>query len=158
MRRIVPVLLAVILLSACSSIDCPLNNQAYVKYVLKGDVDAIPGILSVSIERADGTDTLVLNQLSYAPDFILPVSYNRPTDVLLFQLTGPDDIVYTDTVTLNKTDYPHFESVDCPPSYFHELKGVTWTQEAIDSIIITNPTVTNDTTGGHVQIYFKSDL
>ena len=158
MRRIIPVILATVILTACSSIDCPVNNTVYAKYVLGGEVDAIPGTLTVKTKRANGSDTTLLNELSFAKDFLLPISYVRPTDILVFQLTDTNAVTYIDTVKLSKINTPHFESVDCSPSYFHQLTGVTWTKKAIDSIIISNSKVTYDTTGGHVQIYFKSDL
>ncbi len=158
MRKLMPFIAALLIVSACSSIDCPLNNVVYAKYILQGDVRAIPGELTVSTRRADGRDTVILDALSDAADFVLPISYIRPTEVLFFQLRDSNSVLHYDTVTYTKTDMPHFESVDCGPNFFHKLTGVTWTKQFIDSIIISKSTVNYDTTGGNVQIYLKPGL
>lgn len=156
MRRLIFAALTVVMVCACSSIDCPLNNAVYSKYVLKGDVGVLEKTLTVTTQRADGRDTL-LNELTNFTEFVLPMSYANETDILIFVTTDSNAVKLTDTVRVSKTNEPHFESVDCSPSYFHTIKDVTYTQNAIDSIIISKSKVTYDTTGGHLHIYFKSD-
>ena len=158
MRRIAPLLLflQIIVLGGCSSIDCQLNSTVHSKYVLAGPVSILDDTLSVIAHREGKPDTLLLNKLIYATDFIIPMSYTQPVDVLYFTLTDDQSVTRTDTVRISKTDQAHFESIDCTPTYFHTLTGAEWTSHAIDSIIITNSKVTYDTTGGHLRIYFKS--
>lgn len=154
MRRIIPFIIAASLVTACSSIDCPLNNVVMTKYVLGGNVDVLEDSLSVSILRSDGKDSLWLNRLTEAKDFLLPVSFHEPADVFLFKFKG-EDVDLTDTVTIEKTNTPHFESVDCGPTYFHTINHVSWTYHAIDSIVITKAQVNYDTSKGHLLLYLK---
>ena len=158
MRRMMPLLFAVLLVltCACSSVDCPLNNTVYCKYVLDGEVCPLPDTLTVSAVRAGRPDTILLNRSLNTRDFVVPMSYNHDTDVLLFTLVDSTSATITDTVRISKTSQPHFESVDCSPNYFHTLTSAEWTTHAIDSIIITKSKVTNDTTGGNIRIHFKS--
>ena len=62
MRRIIVLPLIVLLLSACSSVDCPLNNTVYCVYSLKGDVDMLGDTLTVSTPRVYGADTILIDR------------------------------------------------------------------------------------------------
>ena len=61
-----------------------------------------------------------------------------------------------DTVTVEKIDEMHFESVDCNPSFFHTISRVTHTKHVIDSIVIQNPKVDYDSQREHFRIYFRT--
>ena len=98
-------------LAACSSIDCPLNNVVYAKYKLKGDVTKLEDYLTVTTKRADGNDTILLNLLQNTDSFSLPVSYGQTVDELCLVRTN-GDAIKRDTIWMEKTNEPHFESVD----------------------------------------------
>ena len=130
MRKVIFGLLAMLLMAtACSSIDCPINNRAYTKYRLQGNVK---------------------------DSFELPMSYIRTVDELYFSLTNKLNQTTRDTVRITKTNYPHFESVDCPLAYFHTITGVSTTLHNIDSIVVNSSNVTYDISQPHFYIYFKS--
>lgn len=158
MRRLIPLLLLSVLsmLSSCSSIDCPVENKVYCKYRLAGPVYELTDTLTVIAIRPNLSDTILLNREEEASDFVLPVSYIYPEDVLVLKLVDSKASVYTDTVRIKKTNIPHFDSVDCAPRYFHHIDQVTFTRHTLDSIIIKNSSLNYDTTGGHLLLYFKS--
>ena len=133
MRRLLYLLIGVATLAACSTIDCPLNNTVYAKYVLRGPVTTLP------INQQENTDS-----------FSLPMSYNRPEDVLVMQTNN-----LFDTIKVEKTNTPHFESVDCGVNYFHTITNVTYTRHAIDSVVIHHNFVNYDASQQHFYIYFK---
>ena len=78
------------------------------------------------------------------------MSYARDRDTLYFRTN-----TILDTVTIDKTNIPHFESVDCGMNYFHEVKGIHYTRNAIDSITIQNRDITYDASKKHFYVYFK---
>lgn len=157
MRRLIVWCLAVSgLTAACSSVDCPLNHTVSTNYVLQGRVDTLSDTLTITTLRADNTDTVLINRNVATTGFDLPVSYVRNEDVLVLTLVGKNNAVTRDTVWVNKTSRPHFESVDCGMSYFHTLKGVRSTRHALDSVVLKNTEVTYDATKEHFHIYFKS--
>lgn len=143
-------LLMVMFIAACSSVDCPLNNTVYTKYKLMGRVTTLPDTLTISTTRTNGTDSILLNQQVNTDSFSLPISYAQDEDVLYFKTNN-----LLDTVWVGKTNEAHFESVDCGVNYFHTLTGVRFTRNAIDSIIINNKTVNYDASKTHFFIYFK---
>ena len=140
----------VLIVASCSSVDCPLNNTVYANYVLRGPVTTMPDTLTILTHRQDGTDSILINQQVNTDSFTLPVSYACDRDTLFFRTNTT-----LDTVTIDKTNIPHFESVDCGMNYFHEVKGIHYTRNAIDSITIQNRDITYDTSKKHFYVYFK---
>lgn len=144
--------------TACSSIDCPVQNSVYTvyrAYKSDGTADTLRDTLTVATTRRDGTDSVLLNRMINTTEFSLPISYTAPADTLLFFMEGKAGHTL-DTVCVSKENTPHFESVDCNISYFHHITAVTHTGHAIDSIAINKPSVNYDASTEHFHIYFKA--
>ena len=162
MRKIV-VFLIVVTLVACTSIDCPVQNLVYTKYALKkadGSTDTLnTDTLWILTRRANGTDTLLLNGLcgTTATKFNLPISYTQPEDIFITVLKDTAGYYYIDTIRIKKENYPHFESVDCQASYFHEVTAVSTTHNAFDSIVIHHSSVNYDKSYDHFYLYVKKN-
>jgi len=150
--------------AACTSIDCPLNHSVYHTYLMKKPDGTPDTLLNDSLwiltRRADDTLTVVLNGLSgtSASWFDLPTSYMAPEDTFFVYLKDKEGNIMPDTIWVKKENYPHFESVDCQPSYFHHITGVRVAGNIIDSIVIINPNTTYDTSIEDFHIYFSPDL
>ena len=143
---------------ACSTIDCPLNSRVYTNYTLAGDLTKLNDTLTIATVRHEGSDSVLINRQTGTQKFILPISYQAQADVFYFERRGAGGYHTLDTVTIRKEDHPHFESVDCNPSFFHTLKAAETTRHGIDSIVIKYSTVNYDTTKEHLYIYFKSNI
>ena len=155
MRKIIPILMMALgLMAACSTLDCPLNNTVYTKYRLAGNITTLTDTLTISTNRIEGTDSVLINKDVNVDSFILPMSYSLLEDSLFFETRNADNRLLRDTVTVQKTNTPHFESVDCKPSFFHTITGVKTTHNSIDSIVINCKEVTYDETKPHFYIYF----
>ncbi|MCR5131036.1 MAG: hypothetical protein K6C10_06210 [Prevotella sp.] len=154
--NVVTLLLGFLVTIACSSIDCPLNNRVYAVYKLMGDETPLTDSLTISTIKFDQSDTVLLNRAVNVDSFMLPISYQRPEDVLYFRRSNANGWSATDTVRVRKKDIPHFEAIDCNPSYFHIIEQIEHTRQAIDSIVIIKNKVTYDSTEPHLYIYFKS--
>lgn len=147
---------AAMLLTACSTMNCPLNNTVRAHYQLYGKVDTLKDSLTITaLSEIDGSDPVVLNLKTDVKNFWTPMSFKADKDVLLFDLKSKDGYESKDTVEISKTNEPHFEDVDCGTSFFHKITGVSWTRNAIDSIVINNPNVNYDEEKVHFRIYFK---
>jgi hypothetical protein len=148
----------VVWLTACSTIDCPVENTVSVQYEIRdkaGKELAITDSLSIISTRQDG-DYVVLNRLSDKSSFSIPISYAYPEDVLYFCFKNLDnDSIVVDTVCIEKDDFPHFESVDCNASFFHEITNVQYTRHYIDSLVLLNKSVTYDQTTVHFRLVPK---
>lgn len=169
MKRL-PYILLLMLLAACSSIDCPVNSiveTIYKVYDSDGNELVLSDTLTVTTVTKDGqiitvlngSDATVLNKLTEKSTFNLPISYSHPEDVFVFHFdnNAKDSLHVTDTVWMKKEDYPHFESVDCNSIFFHTITDIRYTKNYIDSIVIKNPSVTYDYETVHLYLYPKSN-
>ena len=161
MKRLLYLLLAVLLIVACSSVDCPVDSTVTTLYKLlnsDGTELALTDTLTIKSARMDGKDTVIYNKGISISEFTLPISYSHPEDVLVFCFdnNNNDSLHVVDTVWIKKDDYPHFESVDCNTTYFHTITGVRYTRNYIDSIVINNPSVSYDSQTVHFYLYPKS--
>ena len=159
MKRLSYLLLGALMV-ACSSVDCPVDSTVATLYQVRnsdGTELTLSDTVTVSMTRADGTDTLFNKGIGIS-SFSLPISYSHPEDVLVFRFdnNNNDSLHVVDTVWIKKDDYPHFESVDCNTTYFHTITDVRFTRNYIDSIVINNPSVTYDSQTVHFYLYPKS--
>jgi len=148
---------AAVVVVSCSSIDCPVNSLVLTQYQFTssgGQALSLLDTLTVATTRKDGSDT-VFNKGVNISTFYLPISYSHPEDKLVFHFDGEGQHV-TDTLWIKKDDIPHFESVDCNASFFHRLTDIRCSHNCLDSVVIINPSVTNDDTVIHVYLYPKT--
>lgn len=143
---------ALTLLTACNGSDCPLNNTVRSRYTFynsqSGLATTLPDTLTIS---AWPRDTVLLNRAIGLTTFTLPVGYLSMADTLLLRFTtGAGQTC--DTLIVNHTNQPHFESLDCGTSIFHEITGVSVSHRtpsadyptAIDSIVVSNKKINYD--------------
>lgn len=167
MRKLLYLML-VMMMAACSSIDCPVDNVVETRYTImdkEGDKLKLSDSITVWSTRANGKDTILLNRGIDIDHFALQISNSHPEDILFFSfdkttVAGNDTTRFhrQDTVWVKKDDYPSFESVDCSAVFFHTLTGVQYTHNYIDSIVIKNPSVTYDPYTVHFYFYPKTDF
>ena len=152
MRKIIPIILfAIATMVSC----CPLNNTVYTKYKLDGNVTQLTGsYMTISTNKQDGEDSILINKDENVDSFMLPMSYTNAADTLYFEIQDAQERVFKDTLIVSKDNHPHFESIDCSPSYFHTITGVTTTHHLIDSVVINHKDVNFDATKSHFLIYF----
>lgn len=159
MRRIIGALTAALACTACTSIDCPVDNVVATSYALRkadGTADTLTNdTLTILTKRRDGNDSILLNLSVKTTAFTLPISSGATADTLLVVLRDSTGTRY-DTIYVEKTDRPHFESVDCSMSYFHTIANVTWRGTDIDSIVTNKKTVDYDSSTPHFYIYFNT--
>ena len=144
---------------SCSSIDCPLNNRVYAKILLGGDKGALGDTLTITSPRTpdDDNDTVLINRLTATDSLRLPMSYARTRDTYFITLVQKEtSATVTDTLWVEKTNLPHFESVDCGPNMFHDITAADVTHHSIDSVKVNNNKVTYNDAKAHLIIYFKS--
>lgn len=141
-----------VVLAACTSIDCPLNNLVKVNLIMKNGNETLSDTLTITAIRTS-SDT-IFNRGVNISSLAVPVSYTQEEDLLQITLNDTLGNTYSDTLTIKKTNQIHFESVDCQPNYFHTLTGITTTRHAIDSVVIKNPNIDYDSSKENIYIYF----
>ena len=151
--------LAVTLVVSCSSIECPYKNLVatnYEVYDSDGLLLELSDTLTIYSKTKEGKDTILLNRGIDIVGFNMAISKSHPEDELYFHFFRGDYDV-TDTVWVQKEDYPHFESIECKAEFFHKLTGVRYTKHGIDSLVIKYSNVDYDDTKIHFYLYPDSD-
>ena len=150
--RALPLAMMLVVLTACTSIDCPLNNLVKVNMIMKNGNETLSDTITITAIRTS-SDT-IFNRGVNISSLAVPVSYTQEEDLLQITLNDTLGNTYKDTLTIRKTNQIHFEAVDCPPNYFHTLTGITTTCHAIDSVVIKNPNIDYDSSKENIYIYF----
>lgn len=151
-------LVTLVVVSACSSIDCPMNSQVRATYgFVKADGTStkIADTITVTALRGKG-DTLLLNRSTDIHSFSIPVSYAQDEDVLCFRIADTLGTVTTDTVRIRKISHPHLEAVDCAPKYFYTVTDVQSTTYGINNIVINDKEVNYDISEENFHIYLNA--
>lgn len=161
MRNILVALMILVLTTGCYSLECTLNHAVNTTYTIcdaDGQEQALTDTLWVVASRPEaGVDSVLVNRLVAKSSFTLPCSFQQDEDVMFMVFHAPDDDeLIVDTVCVRKTNLPQFESMECQPTFFHELQEVTTTHNRIDSIVIKDATVNYDTTKKNLYIYLRS--
>lgn len=141
-RYVVAALVAVCgigtLLPSCSNIDCPLDNVVRMQcnLYLKSPQSAYTLNDELTITPA-GRDTVLLNKASGIKSFLLPLKEGETKDTLLLHWANADGLTATDTLFVDHTLQPHFESLDCPSSVFHTITSVRATSHSLSEMPFT---------------------
>lgn len=153
MRRLLLLLPLAALAAACDQADCTLDNSVTYtcNFYHKGNNVTLNDMITVT---ACGTDSVLVNQMQGATGLNLPMSYWNAEDTLVLCIDGSGYQLY-DTIWVEKTNIPHFESPDCPTKMFHLITGVRSTHSFIDSLSLVNPTV-NYADVENIQIHFDA--
>ncbi|MDY4653876.1 MAG: DUF6452 family protein [Prevotella sp.] len=144
-----------LVLGACDSIDCSLDNQVLCQmafYDAQGRSVTLADTLTIT---AQGTDSILWNRGTETSQVGLPLSYYQAADTLLLTVTG-EDYVMSDQIIIEKENYEHFESLDCPVKMMHRIQRATATNYFIDSVVVVNPEVVYSN-GENIKIYVHTD-
>lgn len=168
--KILPLLFCIFMpiLEACSNIDCPLDNVVSMQCNLFSSETKAPIVLTdeLTITPA-GKDTLLLNKASNIKSFLLPLKVTAAnnqvvSDTILLHFKNTAEQMATDTLFINHTLHPHFESLDCPASVFHTITAVRTTSHhlsemplTIDSVSLVRPIVNYDDVE-NIRIFLRS--
>lgn len=153
-------LIALTAMTACTSIDCPVENNVATLYKLQkadGTQDTLHDTLTVLTRLARGVDTVILNKSVETTSFQLPISYTNAADTFTF-VRKSDTRELIDTVWIEKTNLPQFESVDCKLVYFHDVTSLRHTRNGIDSISVKKGRIDYDSNTENFHIYFKTGI
>ena len=139
--------------ASCSNINCQLNNVVYTTFTFCHEEDskateiAIGDTLTVT---ALGTDSVLLNRAYGQSRMELPMSNAGATDVIVMSFSNAG----TDTIWIDHTNYPYYETPECGAAIFHNITGIRATNNTIERVEIVKNSVNYDGLE-NVKIFFK---
>ena len=153
-HKLLLILSGLLMLAACESYDCTLYNYVgmYGKFYQDGAEVALKDTLSIT---ACGTNKVLLNRAVGKSRFDVSLSYWQEEDTLVLSVKGEGYLI-RDTIWVTKSNQVHYESPDCPTTYFHTIQDVRSTHQFIDSITVIRSSVNYETTD-NLEIHLLSD-
>ncbi|MBQ6747035.1 MAG: calcium-binding protein P [Bacteroidaceae bacterium] len=169
MRKIIPsiILLGCVIgfISSCTEDDdCSGNARrmltANILTVISTDSAQweTPYSLDVLNVYAYGTDSIIVNDDQSVNKLSLPLRFNVEETTLIFSymLHAEDTLPQyydKDTIVFRHHNTPYFLTLDCNFVVKQELTDLQYTTHVLDSIVIVNPTASNDGTE-NIKIYY----
>ena len=143
-HRLLFILSGILILAACESYDCTLYNYVgcYGTFVREGAAAQIKDTLTITAGKNGPT---LLNRSVNTASLNLPLSYWQDEDTLVFYIKGKEYSL-RDTVWITKSNQVHYESPDCPTTFFHEIQSTRSTHEFIKDITILRSAVNYEKT------------
>lgn len=124
--------------------DCPLNTISVARFEFLDSkthqsVQITNGATVTGIASVDGTldiDTVFNQAQSYMS---VPLSYtDRTTFVIHYTET------MRDTIEVTHRNIPFVSDIECPAMMFYEVESMRYTTNALDSVKLVNPQITNE--------------
>ena len=171
MRRIIPFILLIIgsciaagITSCAEEDDCSGNARrmltANILTVISTDSAQweTPYTLEVLNVYAYGTDSIIVNDDQNVKSLSLPLRFNVEETTMVFSYKPhAEDILPQhydkDTIVFRHHNTPYFLTLDCNFVVKQELTDLHYTTHVLDSIVIVNPTASNDGTE-NIKIYY----
>lgn len=139
------VLTTCILLPGCGGEpECPLNSVSLARFEFRDSkthaaVQLTNGATVTGIALVDGklnVDTVFNLAQNYMS---VPLSYtDRTTYVIHYTET------MRDTIELTHRNIPFVSDIECPTMMFYEVESMRYTTNALDSVKLVNPQITNE--------------
>lgn len=169
MRKIIPLILLIgcvigIICSCTEDDDCSGNVRrmltANILTVISTDTARweTPYTLDVLNVYAYGTDSVIINDDQDVKTLSLPLRFNVEETIMVFSymLHSEDTLPQRydkDTIVFRHHNTPYFLTLDCNFVVKQELTDLQYTTHVLDSIVIVNPTASNDGTE-NIKIYY----
>lgn len=169
MRKIIPLILLIgcvigIICSCTEDDDCSGNVRrmltANILTVISTDTARweTPYTLDVLNVYAYGTDSVIINDDQDVKTLSLPLRFNVEETIMVFSymLHSEDTLPQRydkDTIVFRHHNTPYFLTLDCNFVVKQELTDLQYTTHVLDSIVIVNPTASNNGTE-NIKIYY----
>ena len=153
-QKLLLILSGLLMLAACESYDCTLYNYVglYGKFYQDGAEVALKDTLTIT---AGKSGPVLLNKMSGKSHFDVALSYWQEEDTLVLTVKGEEYLI-RDTIWVTKSNQVHYESPDCPTTYFHTIQDVRSTHQFIKDITVIRSSVNYGTTD-NLEIHLLSD-
>lgn len=151
------VVASVLALVGCSDDSCYDNGNSLPLvrfYVSDAGKATINGVTLRGI-GAPGDSIYAKNET--LSETYLPLRATKSSTQWIISLAATGGTQVSDTVTVDYNPVPYFAGAECGAMYNFELKKVTTTHHAIDSVVVTRPVVTNVDMES-MRIYFNKSL
>lgn len=143
------------LLAGCGESNCPLTTVSLARFTFLDSRTHSPvsfntGVTVTGIADIDGKlkiDTVFNQAQNYMS---VPLSYtNKTTYVMHYTET------MRDTIEVTHKNIPFVSDIECSAMMFYNVENIRYTTNALDSVTLVNPKVTNEERN-NFHIYYRA--
>lgn len=155
---LIVILMAVLsFLPGCGDTNCPLTTIALARFDFVDSHTHAPVSLTngatvtglVMVNDSLDVDTVFNQAQNYMS---VPLSYtNRTTYVIHYTE------LMRDTIEVVHKNTPFVSDIECSPMMFYQVEEIRYTTNALDSVTLTNPNITNEEKTNFYIYYRASD-
>lgn len=136
--------------TSCNNDNCSGNGSGLpLAALMSGSSNVTVNNLTVYGIGAPNDSAIIRN--TSASQVYLPFRITAPSTKYVLDYNSDD--IENDTITFNYDIIPYFESRECGAMYNFNITSWEYTQNAIDSVTILNPRITNSDVVS-INIYF----
>jgi len=144
-------------LPGCGDTNCPLTTIALARFDFVDSHTHAPVSLTngatvtglVMVNDSLDVDTVFNQAQNYMS---VPLSYtNRTTYVIHYTE------LMRDTIEVVHKNTPFVSDIECSPMMFYQVEEIRYTTNALDSVTLTNPNITNEEKTNFYIYYRASD-
>lgn len=127
----------ILFLLSCTQGSCFEETESYLKASFyKNSILTAPDSLTL---YGLNTDSTIYNKTASIQPALIPLNASTESCVFVIQING-----VADTIEFQYSSYPHLISKECGYTFYHHLDTVPkYTQHVIDTIYVSNKTITN---------------
>jgi len=127
----------ILFLLSCTQGSCFEETESYLKASFyKNSILTAPDSLTL---YGLNTDSTIYNKTASIQPALIPLNASTESCVFVIQING-----VVDTIEFQYSSYPHLISKECGYTFYHHLDTVPkYTQHVIDTIYVSNKTITN---------------
>lgn len=152
---IASLLTALLLIGCQGEPECPLNSLSQARFEFldsktHASVSITSGAMVTGLATVDGkldTDTVFNQAQNYMS---VPLSYTDKTTYVIHYTE-----TMRDTIEVKHKNIPFVSDIECPALMYYEVESMKYTTNALDSIKLINPRITNEETI-NFNIYYRA--
>lgn len=144
-----------ILLIACEEDPCSLTTQSVARFDFR-DSQTRQGVTLTQGATVTGIATI-------ADTLNVDTVFNQAKNYMSVPLSFTDKTTYVihytelmrDTIRVTHNNFPYVSNIECGAVMHYQIEGLSYTTNALDSVTIQNPLITNEETT-NFYIYFRT--
>ena len=156
-KSIIAILALLAILTGCDESDCPLTTISVARFDFVDSQTHKPiklsqGVTVAGIAAIDGimhVDTLFNQATSYMS---LPLSYTHKTTYVMHYTK-----LMRDTIEVTHRNIPFVSNIECGALMHFQVESLQYTTNALDSVTLVNPQITNEETTNFLIYYHITD-
>lgn len=140
---------------SCSESECPITTLSLARFDFLDSKTHVPitftngtTITGISVVEGEVLEDTLFNLAQSSMS--LPLSYTHSTTYVMHYTE-----TLRDTIEVTHKNIPFVSDIECGTMMFYQVEGLRYTTNALDSVVLINPEITNEERK-NFNIYYRA--